>query len=416
MRLLMIATGYLPYTFSENLCNAKLVYAMYEHGWTVDVISRPDSCTYSSGWTEPWLPLRENSFTIEYDRGNGAERAFDALRSSLKMGAYPEGGIRWARRAFAEAESLLRKNHYDAVLTRSPNDIAHLVGLRLKEKYGLRWIANWNDPAAPIWPEPYRHHYSRAEFRRKMRFTEVCLKGADVSTFPSQSLLDHFTVYFPFLSGLRTEVIPHIALPESIFPKAETTGSDGVFRLCHSGNLSRERDPELLFRAMRELIDEQSGGGYRIRLSIMGYINDYTRGLIDKYSLRDYVDCAGSFPYLEAVRKMQEFDCLVLLEARLEKGIFFASKFTDYAQAGKPILAVSPKEGFAADTLAEFGGGIAVDNEDCGGIKRGIRSLYEAWLSGRLSEKYPTDALYERMSASRVLLIYEDLMSRLKIP
>lgn len=29
---------------------------------------------------------------------------------------------------------------------------------------------------------------------------------------------------------------------------------------------------------------------------------------------------------------------------------------------------------------------------------------------------YPTDTLYEQMSALRVLRIYEDLMSRLKIP
>lgn len=72
----------------------------------------------------------------------------------------------------------------------------------------------------------------------------------------------------------------------------------------------------------------------------MGRINDYTDALIEKYSLRDYVDCIGNFPYLEAVKKMQNFDCLVLLEAKLEKGVF------------------------------------------CGSIKRGIKSLYEAWLSG----------------------------------
>ncbi len=418
MRLLMIATGYLPHTFSENLCNAKLAYAMYEKGWTVDVVSRTDAGpAYSVEWTEPWLPLKENALSIEYGRGNAVERACDIAFSSLSMKTFPDGGIRWARRAYDTAEALCRKNRYDAVLTRSPNDTAHLVGLRLKEKHGLRWIANWNDPASPIWPEPYKHHFSRMEQSRKMRFTEMCLRGADVNTFPSRSLLNHFLEFFPFLSETDTAVIPHIALPESIFPKADGVRSGDTFRMCHSGNMSEERNPELTFKAMRELIDEQPDDGkHKIHLSIMGHINDYTDALIEKYSLRDYVDCIGSFPYLEAVRKMQDFDCLVLLEAKLEKGIFFASKFTDYAQAGRPILAISPKSGFAADTLAEYGGGIAVDNEDCGSIKKGIKSLYEAWLSGRLSETYPTDTLYEQMSAPRVLRIYEDLMSRLKIP
>ena len=44
MRLLLIAPGYLPYTFSENLCNGKLAYAMYKKGWHVDVLSR--SCLF----------------------------------------------------------------------------------------------------------------------------------------------------------------------------------------------------------------------------------------------------------------------------------------------------------------------------------------------------------------------------------
>ena len=38
----MIATGYPPYLFSENLCNGKLVMALLQAGIEVDVISRID--------------------------------------------------------------------------------------------------------------------------------------------------------------------------------------------------------------------------------------------------------------------------------------------------------------------------------------------------------------------------------------
>lgn len=86
--------------------------------------------------------------------------------------------------------------------------------------------------------------------------------------------------------------------------------------MCHSGNLSKERNPELTFKALRELIDE---GFNKMEFSIMGHFNDYTTELIRKYQLEDYVKCIGGFPYMEAIQKMQEFDCLVLLEARLKK-------------------------------------------------------------------------------------------------
>ncbi len=406
----MIAPGYLPYTFSENLCNGKLAYAMYRKGWQVDVISKvDDGPSYSTEWTEPWLPLKEHNITLVDPVGSKLTRIYDTLRSSLKLGIYPEGGIRWACRAYELALKMCKENHYDAVLTRSPSDIPHIIGLRLKEKLGIRWIANWNDPAAPIWPEPYTHHFSEKEQSRKTHFTEMCLKGADVNSFPSQSLLDHFASYFPFLRNQKTAVIPHIALAEDVVPHLQDTPHSGKFRMCHSGNLSVERDPELTFKAMRELIDE---GCTKMEFSIMGRINDCTQGLINKYQLEDYVNCCGSFPYMEAMRKMQEFDCLVLLEAKLEKGIFFASKFTDYAQLGKPILAISPTEGFAASTLAEFGGGVCVDNEDCKSIKQGILQLYRAWESGNLSKRYSSDALYAQVSAERVMNIYKQLLQQ----
>lgn len=408
MRLLLIAPGYLPYTFSENLCNGKLAYAMYKKGWHVDVLSKVDEGpAYSTEWTEPWLPLKKNNITITYPIGGKLTRMWDVLRSSVKLGMYPEGGVRWACRAYELALKLCKENHYDAVLTRSPSDIPHIIGLRLKEKLGIRWIANWNDPAAPIWPEPYTHHFSAKEQARKDQFTQMCLKGADVNTFPSQSLLEHFTSHYPFLAEQKTEVIPHIALVEDIVPRLKVKPVNDKFRMCHSGNLSKERNPELTFKALRELIDE---GFNKMEFSIMGHFNDYTTELIRKYQLEDYVKCIGGFPYMEAIQKMQEFDCLVLLEARLKKGIFFASKFTDYAQLGKPILAISPTNGFAADTLAQFGGGISVNNQSYRSIKNGILKLYMTWMNHTLSQDYSTQKLYEQVSAEHVIDIYERIL------
>lgn len=410
MKILLIAPGYLPYTFSENLCNGKLAYAMYNKGWHVDVISKVDEGpTYSDDWTEPWLPLKESNYSLSYRVGGSMMRIYDTLRSSFRMRILPEQGIRWACRAYELALKLCREKKYDAVLTRSPSDISHIIGLRLKEETGIFWMANWNDPAAPIWPEPYTHQFSDNEQARKISYTEKCLRAADINTFPSQSLLDHFIDYFPFLTNQKTAIIPHIALDESLVPKVVAQQKNSVFRMCHSGNLSAERNPELTFKAMRELIDE----GYdKLELSIMGYINDYTADLIKKYYLQGYVKYIGGFPYMEAMKIMQDYDCFVLLEACLKRGIFSASKFTDYAQLGKPILAISPAVGFAASTLKQFGGGLSVDNEDYKSIKAGIVCLYKAWQHHSLALNYSAELLYKQFNADHVIAIYESLLGR----
>ena len=407
MKALLITIGYLPYTFSEALCNAKLVYALQQKGWEVDVISRiDDGTTYSKEWQEPWLCLKPNVHEIKYPLGNKVSRTLDLIRSTILMEGYPLNGIRWARRAYQKAAALHKEKHYDVILTRSPSDIPHIIGYKLKQRFGIRWIANWNDPSATIWPEPYTHHFSSLKKKMLHNYTIKCLLNADINTFPSQSLLDHFIENFPFLQQLHTEVIPHIALSETLYTPKKREKRDKLY-LCHSGNLSTERNPELLFCAMREIIDE---GYNHIQLDIMGRVNEYTQQLIDKYRLAEHIKCAGSYPYMEAIHLLQEYDALVLLEARMKHGIFFASKFTDYAQNGRPILAVSPRKGFANEMISLHGGGIAVDNEDVQDIKRGLLLLYRHWETGSIDKEISTHKLFSQFTANTVVDIYNQLL------
>lgn len=403
MRLLMIATGYLPYLFSENLCNAKLVFALQEAGIDVDVISKVDEGpAYENEWKEPWLPLKRNSYEIHYPLGSCIRRAVDVVYSGWVMYNHYEAGVRWARRAYEQALKLMELHHYDALLTRSPTDISHVVGMKLKEKTGIKWLANWNDPANPIWPEPYKHSYTNRVQQRKERMTARLLSKADINTFPSETLREHFSTFFPFLRTKHTEVIPHVGLSEQLFKRKATPPKSDILRMCHSGNLSKERNPELTFKAMRELIDNGKG---QFRLDIMGHTNSYTEKLIDKYQLRQHVNLIGSYSYIEAIDKMQDYDVLVLLEARLEKGIFFASKFTDYAQTGRPIFAISPKNGFASQTIERFGGGICADNTNSQDIKESLKIVMSAWMQNQLG-KYTSNELYKQFSPNVVVKKY----------
>lgn len=403
----MIASGYLPYLFSENLCNAKLVLALKEAGIAVDVISKIDEGPiYDNQWHAPWDQLRSNTYSIQYG-GSRMDRFCDVIYSGLKMWHF-SSGIRWVRRAYEQAQQLLNQNSYDAVLTRSPNDLTHLVGYKLKKDTGIKWIANWNDPANAIWPEPYTHHYSSYQRNRALQYARKIIQSADYITFPSNTLRSHFISYFPELSSQKTEVIPHIGLVESVFKRTERGISRDKFYLCHSGNLSKERDPELTFQALRDIINQ---GFSRFEFHIMGHINDYTQQLIQKYDLTDYVKCIGGYPYLTAIDKLQYYDVLVLLEAKLKKGIFFASKFTDYAQTGLPILAISPTDGFANDMIKTYGGGILADNTNAKSIKDAIIQLIDLWKKGTLST-ISSSKMYEQFAPNCVVNQYIEIVNQ----
>ena len=407
MRLLMIATGYPPYLFSENLCNGKLVMALLQAGIEVDVISRIDEGpSYGTDWTEPWNMLKPTAHTITYESGNRIQQFADVVYSGLIMGGSFVPGVRWMRRAYEKAVELISTNQYDAILTRSPNDTAHFIGEKLKKKTGIKWIANWNDPAAPIWPGLYKHDYTAKEQKRKMIETARLLKSADINTFPSDSLRQHFVTFFPFLKKQKTIAIPHIGLCQNFWPLSVQRTNDCKLKLLHSGNLSVERNPETTFQALRYVIDS---GFTSLEFHIMGHINDYTSQLIKKYSLQDYVKCIGSFSYMEALSKMQTYDILVLLEARLEKGIFFASKFTDYLQTGLPILAISQANGFAVDMLLNQEGEFLADNQSVDSIVSSLNKIIARWEKGVLAD-CASKKLYEKVSPEAVVKLYKTLI------
>lgn len=403
----MITTGYPPYLFSENICNGKLVMALMDAGIDVDVISKvDDGPVYGSEWSVPWDILKSSTHIVIYPLGNKLQRGFDVLYSGIAMGWKFTAGVRWMRRAYSKALKMIEENHYDAILTRSPNDVSHYVGEMLKRKTGIKWIANWNDPAAPIWPEPYTHKYSEKEQTKHMSSTARLLKGADINTFPSDSLRCHFIEHFPFLEDQKTAVVPHIGLLQEYWPKAKDPFIDGKLRFLHSGNLSAERDPETTFIAMRRLIDE---GCKNFEFHIMGHINDYTSQMIEKYNLEEYVKCIGSYGYMDALSVMQSYDVLVLLEAKLKKGIFFASKFTDYLQTGLPILAISPTEGFAADLLRGKRGEYLADNEDSLSIYNAIKTIIAKYNDNTLSDCESVD-IYKFVSSENVKNLVCDIV------
>ncbi len=414
MRLLFVCTGFLPYTFSENLCNGKLVYALVKAGYEIDIISKKDEGPQYNkcGWEYPWIALRPYTHEISYKNGNIVQRLLDIIYSCLVMRILPVEGIRWMRRSYQSAVRLHKKKHYDAILTRSPNDISHYVGLRFTRKFNdIKWLANWNDPAATIWPEPYTQYFPNWKRNALNKYTQKCLKRATYNSFPSESLMHHFRKFYPFLNMERTAIIPHIGLHDTIFPKNVSYLRDNTFKMCHSGNLSNERNPELLFKAIKELVNE---GITNIRLDIMGYANDYAEVLINKYGLNDYVHFIGSFPYMDALVKMAEYDTLVLVEAVMPDGIFFPSKFTDYSQLEKPVLAISPKTGFARSMLEKYGGGIATDNSDCESIKRSIVALYSSWQKQTITKEYSSCLLFKQFAAENIVKIFNKLFNTIQ--
>ena len=78
---------------------------------------------------------------------------------------------------------------------------------------------------------------------------------------------------------------------------------------------------------------------------------------------------------------MSEAHALLIMEAPFKEGIFFPSKFSDYAMSRKPLLIFSPENG----TLSDFVGGRRHPGflgQEESGYREGINRLLERLSRG----------------------------------
>jgi uncharacterized membrane protein YeiH len=104
----------------------------------------------------------------------------------------------------------------------------------------------------------------------------------------------------------------------------------------------------------------------------------------------------------------------VVLEAPCNQGIFFPSKFVDFVQTGRPILAVSPVNGTLADILTASGGGIVADCLSPDAVEVAIKTLYVAWKRGSLESMYGSSRLFNLFDENYVIGQYLEIFSRIR--
>ena len=89
----------------------------------------------------------------------------------------------------------------------------------------------------------------------------------------------------------------------------------------------------------------------------------------------------------------------------MEEGIYLPSKLADYAAAGKPVLALSPRTGTVADLLGDAGLSRA-DVDDAKAIAREIESLYDGFLADGLASRRPSERLAAMFRPQRVADVF----------
>ncbi|MFH1008919.1 MAG: glycosyltransferase family 4 protein [Candidatus Latescibacterota bacterium] len=310
-----------------------------------------------------------------------SDRVARTIRANLFI---PDGRVGWIPFAVKEGVRVIRREGIEVIFTSSPPQTVQLIGMALKQKTRLPWVADFRDPWTDISYYADLHRCCLpAAFDRA--FERRALRSADCVVTVSPSLVR----LFQGRAENQYEVISNGYDEESF--RCMVPERPERFVIMHAGNLSRHQNPGALFEAVSLLASEHDAFSKDTDLVFIG---DSRRSIVEdveRRGLKRLFQQIGHVSHPEAVSHMVRSALLLLVipDCANNEGIL-TGKLFDYMRARKPILGIGPPDGDAAAILRETGSGVMLDYDDVDSIKGYVAQVYGTWREGKVSV-FPSD-------------------------
>ena len=405
-RVLLVAYYFPPMGMGGVQRALKIAKYLPEFGWKASVLTVRETSYYAKDEslleeakkadiirTESFDPMRliRGESTVG-SRQEGRQRA--ASRGIFRIGErinrllgpwffIPDSKVFWLPFAWHRTRRLLREVKHDLVMTTSPPHSAHFLGLWLKRKTGMPWLADFRDD----WlAETYEKPPTRLHSGMNARMLKSVLMNADRIV----TISDPITRHLAAASGRGPEAcltVPNGFDPEDFAGVRAETGNR--FTIAYVGTLNPIRNPEILLKSLRRVLDRHPEWERRMTLSLVGSVYGLPLDeMISRYGLRDCVRCTWYVPHPEAVRRLKSADLLVLIvSADSSEGIVTVKVF-EYLASGRPVLAIAP-ECEAGAWIRRFKRGEIVRPDDEAAVASAVESAFRLWTQGRLRIPVP---------------------------
>jgi glycosyltransferase involved in cell wall biosynthesis len=315
--------------------------------------------------TNDLLLTRFNWRRKHFDAFSGKGGGSYAPPSQLERVVVPDlSAVTWLPFALPAARRLAGEQQFDCVITSSPPQSAHLVGLALKR----RWIADFRDgwtfePQHQPWFVGAQGWLDRSLERRVAR-------GADAVVGVTKPIADDLRARF----GVRTELITNGFDPEETAP----ADADGLLdperhSLVHTGRMAVAlRSPKPLVAALRSDAELAE----KVELVFAGPLSDEERDVLAAPDLEGSVRAVGSLDRSRSLALQRAADSLLVITEGHRRSVA-TGKVYEYLAAARPVLVLG-EETDAARIVTETGAGFATSAEDPKAIAAALRRLVDS--------------------------------------
>ena len=316
---------------------------------------------------------------------------------------FPDNEILWLPFAVIKGIQLIKKYKPDVIYSTASPFTDHLIALILVKLFKLPWVADFRD----LWVDRPNFPKNRWRLCIDRKFERMVIHTANYIVTATSAMAKHFRELYPnqkyssITNGFDEDDFTHFS---SLIP------DNKKFVLTYTGIFNREQNPQKIFDALHKSINNNREIEKTIKLKIIGQLDnpgDFENMIhFKKLGLAKYSELVQYLPHKKAIEEMCRSTVLLLLVGVYphNKGIL-TGKIFEYLRSGRPILAVVPDDGLAAEIIKETNSGIVVPNDNVDEISSGILYMFELFMNEKLEGSFNRTGIekYSRKNLTKEL-------------
>jgi len=308
----------------------------------------------------------------------------------------PDARKNWIKPSVNYLSKYIKENDIETIITTGPPHSLHLIGLQLKQKLGVKWLADFRDPWTTI------------GYQKKLKLTRASIKKhklleAKVLKEASHIIVTSYSTgkEFQNITDQPISVITNGYDLDNISP----IKLDLKFSLSHIGSLLSDRNPEVLWQVLADITKENKIFESQFQLNLVGEVSQEILKSLEKFSLAHYVNLVGYVSHNKAIINQMKSQILLLIEIDSEETkSIIPGKLFEYMVTNRPIIAIGPENSDVEMIIKETNTGNYFNYNDYDRLKALILQHYEAFQRNDLQshpiglQKYHRRELTKKLS------------------
>lgn len=261
----------------------------------------------------------------------------------------PDTRIWWVKPSVSYLEKVIRKENIKIIITTGPPHSMHLIGMKLKQKMGIKWIADFRDP----WTKTdfYEQlNISTWADKKHKKLEHKVLKNADLVISVGNTLKNELIE----LGAENCIVITNGFDSDDFKNIKKIKDNTGKITITYTGSLFNDRKQIAFWEALDRLNQAYPDLKNNIQIKLIGIVDYRVKEKISNLGLNNLVSIIPHVSYNESLQEQKNADILLLIVNNTPnaKGIL-TGKFFEYLSSGNFILAIGPEDSDIAEILKE---------------------------------------------------------------